>query len=343
MDKNGLSTNKIVMRAGGGLGQQLFAYAMYRYWEEKGINVYIDIDEVFNWRSWFDFLVEPYTFHLHEYFPNIKVNIVHRGDYAVEYYNPFASRIKDLIKTRQFSTLAGKIRRKIFRLPFSVKGSIFLEEPWNRHEYFFKFSRESNIFIERGYFLSYTAPFLLRDILLTEIVFDKQMPDYVQKILTKIENTNSVSIHVKRKEYIAPGYYYDRGYVCTQQYYKNAVDFMNAHYSDLKYYIFSDDMEWAMNNFGFLADYFIVDTSKLRLSAYYDMMLMSKCRHNIIANSSFSWWGAFLNQNNSKTVVCPTDFRSLYIRADEVYPSEWIRVMTVVPPHISAKYLYVQQ
>jgi hypothetical protein len=115
---------------------------------------------------------------------------------------------------------------------------------------------------------------------------------------------------------------------------------MKAHYPNLRYYIFSDDVEWVTRNFEFLEDYFIVDTSKLRLSAYYDMMLMRKCRHNIIANSTFSWWGAFLNQNPNKTVVCPTDFRALYIRADEVYPPEWIRVMTVVPPHISAKYLY---
>ena len=342
---NKLPSQKIVMKSGGGLGQQLFMYAMYRYWEEKGINVYVSVDEAFSHRWYFSFLEEDYYFRLPEYFSALKVNTILRKDYYNDFFDPLNSKIKNLIKTRKLNILIKKICRKIkwklFRINSNKSlGKIFIEEPWNRHEYFSDFSRESNIFIERGYFVSYTVPYLLRDKLLKEIVFDKPLPESVLKILAEIENTNSVSIHVRRRDYITSKYYRDRGYVCTLQYYKNAIDFMAAHYSGLKYYIFTDDMEWVKNWFEFLGDYFLVDTSELPLSAYYDMLLMSKCKHNIIANSTFSWWGAFFNENSAKTVVCPTDYRGYYIRADEVYPPEWIRVMTVIPPYIPAKYIY---
>jgi hypothetical protein len=191
--------------------------------------------------------------------------------------------------------------------------------------------------------MMYRPAVLLRDILLKELVFVHQMPKYFNKILNEIENVNSVAIHVRRCDYMTQEYYYDRGYVCSLQYYKNAVEFMETYHAGLKYYIFSDDFDWVLNNFDFLENYFLVDTSIMDKSAYYALFLMSKCKHNIIANSCFSWWGAFLNSNPKKTVVCPTDFRSLYTMADEVFPPEWIRVMTVIPPYIPERYIYEEK
>jgi hypothetical protein len=339
------------MRVGGGLGNQLFAYAMYRYWEAKGLNVYMDVDDIFNNRPYFSFMADKYAFRLREYFPNIEIKEIRRGEYFHLPFNILSQTVKNLIKGRHFILLFKKITRKIknvvFHIPYGNSVSpfggnerIFYEEPWNRHEYISQFSKYSNIIIERGYFLMYQPAVSLRDILLKELDFVHQMPKYFDKILNEIENTNSVSIHVRRCDYMTREYYYDRGYVCTVQYYKNAVEFMESGHSELKYYIFADDFNWVLANFDFLENYILVDTSIIDKSAYYALFLMSRCKHNILANSCFSWWGAFLNNSPEKTVVCPTDFRGLYIMADEIYPPEWIRVMTVIPAYIPERYVY---
>lgn len=123
-----------------------------------------------------------------------------------------------------------------------------------------------------------------------------ELKDY----LPKISSTNSVSIHVRRGDYVNNSRYEG---ICTEEYYDNAIEYIKKHVDNPIFFIFSDDIEYVKNKYHG-ENYVIVegfDNSK----SHYDMFLMSKCKHNIIANSSFSWWGAWLNINSSKIVVCP--------------------------------------
>jgi hypothetical protein len=126
-----------------------------------------------------------------------------------------------------------------------------------------------------------------------------------------------ISIHVRRGDYLG---YQNHHPVLSIDYYKKAVSLISE---DLPVVVFSDDIQWCKDNIDF-ADYF--STSGTRGE---DLYLMTVAKHNIIANSSFSWWGAWLNQNPEKITVCPKIwFGSAYshYNMNDIRPKEWIQV-----------------
>ena len=123
------------------------------------------------------------------------------------------------------------------------------------------------------------------------------------EILKEIDNTQSVSLHIRRKDYltVADGKRYMG--ICTDEYYQSAINYINEHVQNPVFYIFSDDVEFARENFK-EKNMHIVDWNTGKDSLY-DMQLMSRCKHNICANSTFSLWGARLNKNAGKLVIRP--------------------------------------
>ena len=113
------------------------------------------------------------------------------------------------------------------------------------------------------------------------------------------------------------------GNICTLQYYKNAMQYMKKKVPDAKFYFFSNDSEWVRENLAG-GDSVIVDCNHGKEN-YLDMYLMSQCSHNIIANSSFSWWGAWLNQNPDKIVISPKRWFS-HLDASDAICEDWIRI-----------------
>lgn len=118
-----------------------------------------------------------------------------------------------------------------------------------------------------------------------------------------LKDQKSVSLHVRRGDYLSSKYENVYRNVCTETYYRNAMMYMRENLSDCHFYVFSDDIPWCREHFG-RDSMFYVDCNHGTNSPY-DMYLMSICRHNIIANSSFSWWGAWLNQYEEKLVAAP--------------------------------------
>ncbi len=134
--------------------------------------------------------------------------------------------------------------------------------------------------------------------------------------------TNPVSIHIRRNDYLSAQYVSGFGGICTEEYYCHAVKMMNAHVKDPFYLVFSDDIKWCREHIQ-LSDAIYVDWNT-GADSWQDMFMMSKCKHNIIANSSFSWWGAWLNSNPEKIVIAPrTWWNGL---KDDVVPDSWIRI-----------------
>ena len=118
----------------------------------------------------------------------------------------------------------------------------------------------------------------------------------------EMRGKNSVSVHIRRGDYVGNGLY---DCCCTEEYYRNAIRHLQTSLDAPVFYVFSDDPAWSAKFFGSLDVRFeTVDLNRGK-NSFQDMFLMSQCRHNIIANSSFSWWGAYLNGNASKIVAAP--------------------------------------
>lgn len=137
-------------------------------------------------------------------------------------------------------------------------------------------------------------------------------------VMEDILNSNSVSIHVRRGDYEKFGYP-----MLSVNYYKECVRLLKSKCLNPKFFIFSNDVDFIRKEFDFLDNYRIVDNN-VGNESYRDMQLMSLCKHNIIANSSFSYWGARLNRNNSPIVICPK-YHVSYCKHTSCLPT-WIIV-----------------
>jgi hypothetical protein len=134
---------------------------------------------------------------------------------------------------------------------------------------------------------------------------------------------NSVSIHIRRGDYMNEVNYKTFGSVCTIAYYKQAIEKIKATVVNPIFFIFSNDITWVKENELF-NDMTIIDSFKGK-DSWKDMLLISKCKHQINSNSTFGWWGAWLNANEEKQVIVPYYFINYTITKD-LYPNEWIKV-----------------
>lgn len=153
-------------------------------------------------------------------------------------------------------------------------------------------------------------------------MFPKLDP-YNLELAKLITAKESVSLHIRRGDYLTAENSIFQN-ICTPTYYKNAVSYMNSNVVNPYYFIFSNDIEWCKNNLN-LDNITFVDWN-IGVNSYKDMQLMSLCKHNIIANSSFSWWGAWLNNNPNKVVCVP---KRWYNNKATVYgecPDSWVRI-----------------
>ncbi len=143
-------------------------------------------------------------------------------------------------------------------------------------------------------------------------------------ILNKIKKTNSVGIHVRRWDYIENKKTNKIHWVCNINYYKESINYIEKKINKPRFFIFSDDIEWCKNNLWINWIYIIWNTWE---KSWEDMKLMSKCKHNIIANSSFSWWWARLNNNKNKIVIAPKKWlNNKNINTNDVIPNNWIKI-----------------
>ena len=138
----------------------------------------------------------------------------------------------------------------------------------------------------------------------------------------QISGTNSVAIHVRRGDYAKHQDIY--GNICTEDYYQRAIELINEMVNMPVFYFFSNDMEWTKKVFGEKRNYIYVEGNSEE-RGYVDMQLMTECRHQIIANSSFSWWAAYLNDNPDKKVICPDKWVNTKETSD-VYCEGWIKI-----------------
>jgi hypothetical protein len=202
-----------------------------------------------------------------------------------------------------------------------IKKSFYEKNAFIYDPAFFDIGRNVNIF---GYFQSEKYfKFIRKDILNIFKFKGASDPNYLE-VVRKIQASNSVSVHIRRGDYVLNKTANAFHGVLSIAYYKKALNHIKANVAKPKIFLFSDDPEWVRKNFSFIGRFDLVDFNRGELS-YRDMELMSLCKHNIIANSSFSWWGAWLNLNKDKIVIAPKKWlRDESVPLNDIIPESWV-------------------
>jgi hypothetical protein len=146
-----------------------------------------------------------------------------------------------------------------------------------------------------------------------------------QALLIQIAKTNSISIHIRRGDYVNVENTNRIHGTCDLNYYNDAIAFLSDKISDPVFFIFSDDIPWVKQNLMIPFDHKFVSNNID--NDHEDLRLMSNCKHNIIANSSFSWWGAWLNNNPDKIVISPHKwFNDATRKTSDLIPDQWTKL-----------------
>ncbi len=194
------------------------------------------------------------------------------------------------------------------------------------------------------YFINY------KDIILKEFILKNELSHQSSQFQKAIESTISVSLHIRRGDYITNPTTNSFHGACSLEYYKNAVSLIVNRVDKPQFFIFSDDLDWAKENLNFIEKITFIKLNE-NIPDHEEMYLMSQCKHNIIANSSFSWWGAWLNQNVDKIVIAPEKwFLDETMNTKDLIPDTWIHlddesfkkydlVSIVIPCYNQAQYL----
>lgn len=268
----------IIIRQQGRLGNQLFQYGLYRSLEEMGKLVFLDCEHPIN-------LSEKNQLDL---FPKVNYRKADReesekiGNCKRNLYNRIYRKLKCPPKKSHYMEKEGDDLSVLVQLE-----DRYLDGFWQSEKYFLG----------------------IRDRLLQELEFPKLEDKKNLEWIERMREINSVSIHVRRGDYVSPKYIKNYGGICTAEYYQRAIQYIERKVLDPYFFIFTDEPEWIEQNFELPENMLCIANNKER-NSYIDMQLMSNCKHNIIANSSFSWWGAWLNQNEDKIVVMPSKWQN---------------------------------
>ncbi len=182
-------------------------------------------------------------------------------------------------------------------------GDVYLHGYWQSEKYFNKYS----------------------DVIRKDFVFKETLSTANQSFSNQIIQTNAISLHVRRGDYVTSSSANKMHGVCSLEYYQQAVNEILNRVTDPFFYIFSDDPTWVKQNLRLRAEHTYIDHNRDDES-YNDMRLMSICKHHIIANSSFSWWGAWLNSRKDKIVIAPKRWFNKPIDTQDLIPADWMLI-----------------
>ena len=158
-----------------------------------------------------------------------------------------------------------------------------------------------------------------------EFTLKEPLSPIAQDISNQIlDNENSVSIHIRRGDYVLDKETNIHHGTCELDYYKKAIEYIKDKIQSPVFFIFSDDIQWSKENIKEENSFFI---SSPEIKDYEELIIMSNCRHQIIANSSFSWWAAWLNQNPDKIVIAPQKWLNTDMsKQPDIVPTTWIKM-----------------
>jgi len=179
-----------------------------------------------------------------------------------------------------------------------------------------------------GYFQCEKYFLNIRDELIESFIINSKLSIYTKQIEKEIlKDKSSCSLHIRRGDYVSDEKSNNIHGVCSLDYYNKAIELMRNKFISISFYIFSDDIAWVKENLK-VENAIYIDSEEKRIPNE-DIYLMSLCTYNIIANSSFSWWGAWLNTNPNKMVIAPSRWfsdKSKEKESMDIIPSSWVRI-----------------
>lgn len=156
-----------------------------------------------------------------------------------------------------------------------------------------------------------------------DFTFANSLDIHNREIANKIQLTNSVSMHIRRGDYVQNAKVAEVHGMSSLDYYTSAIEYFAQHAASPHFFIFSDDINWVRSNLHLDYAHDFIEHNR-GSDSYNDMRLMSYCKHNIIANSSFSWWAAWLNSNEEKIVIAPNKWFNNDTSTEDLIPKSWV-------------------
>lgn len=157
----------------------------------------------------------------------------------------------------------------------------------------------------------------------SDFAFKPPLGDRNAEIAEQISRVNAISLHVRRGDYVKNPKTTTTHGLCSMNYYRSAIQYVVERVEQSHFFIFSDDPAWVKENLEIDFPCHYVNHNQ-GVESYNDMRLMSLCRYHIIANSSFSWWGAWLNPDPAKIVVAPRRWFSNGNDVRDLFPQGWV-------------------
>ncbi len=203
---------------------------------------------------------------------------------------------------------------------------LYLEKPFNFHPEILNIKESAYL---EGYWQSEKYFKEIGEIILHDFTLKESLDNQNKQFAEKIKNTNSISLHIRRGDYVSKPDTNKIHGTCSLDYYKKSIDLITKNFKNPHFFVFSDDYKWVKSNLLVEHDTTFAEHNNDDKN-YIDLTLMSMCKHNIIANSSFSWWGAWLNQNPNKIVCSPKNwFKTNEINTIDLIPDDWNKVENI--------------
>ncbi|WP_346857502.1 alpha-1,2-fucosyltransferase [uncultured Draconibacterium sp.] len=300
-----------IVKVIGGLGNQMFQVAFALAMQEKGIFTKIDITAFKN-----------YSLHYGYEIPKIFKCNTTLLEASLDEINEF----KD---TRKFFKWRKLLGRLLLLNPNSfISHMHYIEKRSTTYDETILFSDEKYLegYWQNEQFFSHIGKQIV-DTFEWSSIDEKN-----RKLSERMKKENSVSLHVRKldqpknfKEFLYRIRLTFLWRTASKDYYQNAIKLIEERVPNPVFYLFSDNLKWTKDNLEIKGKYEIIDYNRGTRS-HYDMFLMTQCKHNIISMSSFSWWGAWLNQNADKIIIAPKKWANRFNLYNNIIPPNWLKI-----------------
>ncbi len=290
----------VVVNLIGGLGNQMFQYAAGRALSlRRDTSLKHDVSDFEGYRL-------HQGFELHRVFA-CQVELASHAEVHALLGWRSGQRMMSLLKRRQLAWLRGSrfVVEPHFRYWSGIKdvpGDCYLAGYWQSERYFADVTENVH----------------------NDFTFKNPLSGRNLELSGQIAACNAVSLHIRRGDYVTNVKTSGLLGACSLDYYRDAIAYMVGRVESPRFFVFSDDIEWVKAHLNLDVPCTYIDHNR-GADSYRDMQLMSLCRHHIIANSSFSWWGAWLNPCADKIVIAPKRWFASTLNSEDLIPQAWKR------------------